>query len=206
MLNLPYYRQAFGIEKTSCDEYFRNSASNKSLPRRVCYIFLFWIMKKLDFQPAKSTKDFRKNYKLHDMAEAVGKNLLTQWGISHKSFGEDNRYKKVWEKGEDKPDVIITYKGKSVFLDWKGKHKPLWILNKRAVTAYEKWSEIYSVPVIVAFFVFDKSGKLIGKKFAFLQKHSYVDSEKRQWDKNETVQFKNELPDFTKAELISYLT
>ncbi|NOX19035.1 MAG: hypothetical protein GXO87_12245, partial [Chlorobi bacterium] len=118
---------------------------------------------------------------------------------------EDNRYKKVWEKGEDKPDIILTYKGKSVFLDWKGKHKPLWILNKRAVTAYEKWSEIYSMSAIIVFFVFDKAGNLTGKKFAFIGKHSYVDSAKRQWDKNETVQFTNELPDFTKAELISYL-
>ena len=59
-------------------------------------------MKNLDFKPAKSTEDFRSNYKLHDIAEFNGKNLLVQWGFKCSDFGEDNRYKKVWEKGEDK--------------------------------------------------------------------------------------------------------
>ena len=51
-------------------------------------------MKNLDFRPSKSTKDFRKNYKLHDIAEYNGKNLLVQWGFKCTEFGEDNRYKK----------------------------------------------------------------------------------------------------------------
>ncbi len=162
-------------------------------------------MKKLDFKPAKSTESFRKNYKLHDSAEIVGKNLLTQWGISFKEFGQDNRYKKVWEKGEDKPDVIIEYKGKSAMLDWKGKHKAKWMLNERAITAYEKWSEIYSLPIIIAFFVFDLHNNLLQRKFAFLKTHKYVELEGRQWDKNKTVEFKEFLPDFTKANIIKHL-
>jgi len=162
-------------------------------------------MKKLDFNPAKSTESFRKNYKLHDLAEINGKNLLTQWGISFKEFGQDNRYKKVWEKGEDKPDVIIEYKGKSAMLDWKGKHKAKWMLNQRAITAYERWSEVYSLPIIIAFFVFDLQSNLLQRKFAFLKKHSYFESNGRQWDKNKTVEFNEPLPHFTKANIVSHL-
>ena len=162
-------------------------------------------MEKLDFRPAKSKEAFRKNYKLHDLAEAIGKNLLTQWGISFKSFGQDNRYKKVWEKGADKPDVIVEYKGKSALLDWKGKHKPKWLLNERAIKAYEKWSDIYSLPIIIAFFVFDNNHNLLKRKFAFLKNHNYVELQGRQWDKNKTVEFKEELPDFTKVNIVNYL-
>ncbi len=162
-------------------------------------------MRKLDFNPAKSTASFRKNYRLHDLAEFSGKNLLTQWGISFKEFGHDNRYKKVWEKGEDKPDVIIKYKGKSAMLDWKGKHKPKWMLNERAIKAYERWSEVYSLPIIVAFFVYDQKQNLLKRKFAFLKTHHYVESNGKQWDKNKTVEFRENLPDFTKANVINYL-
>ena len=162
-------------------------------------------MKKLEFNPAKSTESFRKNYKLHDLAEINGKNLLTQWGISFKEFGQDNRYKKVWEKGEDKPDVIIEYKGKSAMLDWKGKHKAKWMLNQRAINAYERWSEVYSLPIVIAFFVFDLHSNLLQKKFAFLKIHSYFESNGRQWDKNKTVEFKEPLPHFTKANIVNYL-
>jgi len=162
-------------------------------------------MKKLDFNPSKSTADFRKNYKLHDLAEYSGKNLLTQWGIDFKNFGDDKRFEKVWEKGEDKPDVIINYKGKSVLLDWKGKRKPRWIVNKRAIDAYEKWSEKYSLHVIITFFVFDENNVLKERRFAFLKKHSYIESSGRQWDKNKTVEFNRDLPEFTKANMLDYL-
>jgi len=75
-------------------------------------------MKELDFRPAKSKEEFRSNYKLHDLSEQVGKNLLVQWGFDFKTLGEDKRYQKLWEKGEDKPDIILTSKGKSALLDW----------------------------------------------------------------------------------------
>lgn len=162
-------------------------------------------MEKLNFNPAKSGADFHKNYKLHDLAEFAGKNLLTQWGIEFKEFGADKRYQKVWEKGLDKPDAILTYKGKSFFLDWKGKHKAFWMLNYRAVTAYEKWSQIYSLPVIIAFFVFDKQSNLLDRRFSLIGYHQYQISKKLQWDKNKTVQFNIELPKFIKSELIQHL-
>ena len=100
-------------------------------------------MKKLDFNPSKSTDDFRKNYKLHDIAEYNGKNLLTQWGFKCTEFGEDNRYKKVWEKGEDKPDTIISYNDRSALLDWKGKHGSTWLVNERAISPCVKRNMIH---------------------------------------------------------------
>lgn len=162
-------------------------------------------MKNLDFNPAKSTKDFRKNYKLHDIAEFNGNNLLLQWGFKCTEFGEDNRYKKVWEKGADKPDVIISYKDKSALLDWKGKRGSTWLINERAFISYQKWSDQFNLPVIVAFFVIGEGNKIINRNFAVIGKHKHNLSKQRQWDKNKTVEFQKEIPTFTKSNLISLL-
>lgn len=162
-------------------------------------------MKELNFQPHKSTSDFRKNYKLHDAAEIFGKNLLIQWGVRFEEFGRDKRFEKVWEKGKDKPDLIINYKGKKAFLDWKGKHKPVWLVNKRAVESYERWSQLMSIPVLVCFTVFDEERNLTEIKFACIGRHSYTASEKKEWDMNETIEFEPALPEFSKAALLSFL-
>ncbi len=161
-------------------------------------------MKKLDFQPVKSDEAFKKNYKLHDLAERNGKNLLVQWGFNFRNFGEDRRNEKVWERGEDKPDIIIEYNGKHALLDWKGKKKPKWIVNERAVISYEKWKEKFQLPMIIAFFVFDENEKITHKKFAVLGKNKYKTQQKRQWDANRTVEFPDELPDFTATEIINF--
>ena len=162
-------------------------------------------MKELDFRPAKSKEEFRSNYKLHDLAERAGKNLLVQWAIDFKMFGEDKRYEKLWEKGEDKPDVIIDYKGKQALLDWKGKHTKTFLVNTRAIKSYERWQIKFNIPVIIAFVIFDENNYLIDRRFAFLPVHEFVESEKTQWDKNKTVEFKEDLPKFTKENLIKYL-
>lgn len=162
-------------------------------------------MEKLDFLPKKSAYAFRKNYGLHDLAEEMGKNLLIQWGIHFTNFGDDKRCEKVWEKGRDKPDVIISCSGKSALVDWKGKRKSVWLVNKRAVDSYIMWSKKFHLPVIICFFVFDDAGKLKDRKFAFLSKHNYIESEKKQWDKNITVEFNCDLPEFTKENLKKYL-
>jgi hypothetical protein len=162
-------------------------------------------MKNLNFNPSKSTSNFRKNYQLHDIAEFHGKNLLIQWGFMCTEFGEDNRYKKVWEKGEDKPDAIISYKDKSVLLDWKGKRGSTWLVNERAFNAYEKWSEEFGLPVVVAFFVIGENNELVQRNFAVLGKHTHTLSSKKQWDKNSTIQFQKDIPTFTKSNLINIL-
>jgi len=162
-------------------------------------------MKELDFCPAKSKEEFRSNYKLHDLAERAGKNLLVQWGIDFKTFGEDKRYEKLWEKGEDKPDVIITYKNKTALLDWKGKHTKTFLVNTRAVNAYRNWQQKMKLPVIISFLVFDEQNNLIDRRFAFLEAHKFVESKNEQWDKNKTVEFEEELPKFSKENLVSYL-
>lgn len=162
-------------------------------------------MKELDFKPAKSKEDFRKNYKLHDLAETTGKNLLTQWGFDFVQFGEDRRFEKLWEGGKDKPDVVIKFKGKLCLLDWKGKHKSGWIVNTRAVNSYLMWNQKLNLPVVIVFFVFNEDNTLKDRRFAFLPVHKYVESEKKQWDKNSTVIFRDDLSEFTKDNLVKYL-
>ncbi len=159
-------------------------------------------MKSLDFNPHKSTEEFRKNYKLHDLAEMYGKNLLIQWGVRFNEFGGDERYKKVWEGGGDKPDLVIEYKGKKALLDWKGKHKPVWIVNKRAVGSYEAWKEKLKIPTIICFAVFDKNNILTDFRFAKIGLHLYSPSKQKEWDKNETVEFNTPLPEFTKPNIL----
>ena len=162
-------------------------------------------MKNLDFKPAKSTEDFRSNYKLHDIAEFNGKNLLVQWGFKCSDFGEDNRYKKVWEKGEDKPDAIISYKDKSALLDWKGKRSARWLVNERAIKSYKKWSEEFGLPIVIAFFVINNEQKITKRNFAILNKHIHKVSISKQWDKNTTIEFQKDIPEFTKANLLKLL-
>ena len=163
-------------------------------------------MEHLDFRPSKSKEDFRKNYKLHDLAEYNGKNLLTQWGIKFREFGEDKHYEALWEKGKDKPDLLISANNKKVFLDWKGKNGRTWLVNKRAVEAYEKWRSKYGLPVIIVFFVFNSEKEIEEKRFAVLGVHKFSNSTKKQWDKNLTVEFSDELPEFSKANLVKFLS
>jgi hypothetical protein len=162
-------------------------------------------MEKLNFRPSKSKEDFRRNYKLHDLADFHGKNLLTQWGIKFKEFGMDKRYEAVWEKGKDKPDLVLTINDRKIFLDWKGKNNDKWLVNKRAVEAYHHWKEKYKLPVIIVFFVFDKDQTILFRKFAMLDLHPYTNSVKKQWDKNKTVEFNSPLPEFSRENLIKLI-
>ena len=162
-------------------------------------------MKNLDFNPLKSGEEFRHNYKLHDLAEQYGKKLLTGWGFSFNDFGMDKRYEKVWEKGEDKPDIILSYNGRRALLDWKGKHKPVWLINKRAFLSYRTWMKKLNMPVFVCFFVFDDSEKLLDIRFACLGRHSFIESKGKEWDKNDTVEFEMDLPKFTKENITDFI-
>ncbi len=159
-------------------------------------------MKKLNFQPHKSKKSFHTNYHLHDLAEKHGKNLLIQWGVGYEEFGKDLRNEKVWEKGKDKPDLIIKYKMKSALLDWKGKHDSVWKINKRAFDSYLVWGKKLDLQVIIAFALFDNNNILIDFLFSKIRSNNYIISNKKEWDKNDTVVFTEELPAFTKANIL----
>lgn len=162
-------------------------------------------MEELNFNPHKSAAEFRKNYRLHDLAENIGKNLLIQWGIRFEDFGSDKRFEKVWEKGLDKPDLIITYRGKKALLDWKAKHKSVWRINKRAFDSYLEWEKKLNIPVLVAFTVFSESDELAEMRFACLNFHSYKINERKEWDKNSTIEFEQILPVFSKGALLHLL-
>jgi Holliday junction resolvase len=161
-------------------------------------------MKDLKFKPAKSKEDFRNNYKLHDLAEYHGKNLLTQWGIDFDDFGKDKRYEKVWEKGEDKPDIIAKFDDKKFLIDWKGKSKEAFWVNKRAIDSYINWSEKLNMPIVICFFLFENN-QLKDRRFALVTMHKYEEIFSKAWDKNEVVKFNEELPILTKSNLIKIL-
>lgn len=163
-------------------------------------------MKELNFQPVKSREDFRKNYEVHDMAEFHGKNLLLQWGIDFNDFGNDRRYEKVWEKGDDKPDIVGEYIGHRFLLDWKGKTKEAYWVNKGAIESYINWSEKFNIPIIICFFLFDKNQQLTDRRFAVIKKHKFEIAGNKAWDKNDVVKFEIDLPIFTKKNLIHFLT
>lgn len=162
-------------------------------------------MQKLDFKPTKSKEDFRKNYKLHDLAEYHGKNLFSQWGIDFKDYGKDRRYERVWEKGEDKPDIVAEYNNIQFLIDWKGKNKNTFWVNKRAIDSYNNWSKKLNLPIVIAFFVFDRQNHLSDRRFAIISKHQYSISDNKAWDKNKVVKFEIDLPKFSRHNLISLL-
>lgn len=158
-------------------------------------------MKELDFNPFKSGKEFHNNYKLHDKASFLGESLLTQWGIDFQEFGKDNRFQSVWEKGADKPDLILKYRNFITFLDWKAKHQSIWKMNFRAAASYKRWSDKFNIPVIIAFFVFNDLGELQDRKFAVIGIHNFKLGNNLEWDKNKVVEFDDKLPKFTKLNL-----
>jgi Holliday junction resolvase len=162
-------------------------------------------MKSLDFNPAKSKEKFKKNYRLHDLAEYHGKNLLFQWGIDFKDFGKDMRYDKLWEKGKDKPDIIAKHENIQFLIDWKSKNSESFWVNKRAMDSYLNWRGILNIEVVICFFLFDKQKHLVDRRFAIPCKHEFRIDDKRTWDKNIVVKFGNELPKFTKLNLLKFL-
>lgn len=162
-------------------------------------------MQVLNFRPHKSKEEFRKNYKLHDLAEQFGKNLLIQWGFKFEIFGKDRRYEKVWEGGKDKPDLIISYKAKEALLDWKGKHSPRWIMNERAYQSYLDWKNKMNMPVFIAFFLLDEKENLLETRIAVIGVNTTKQSHSKEWDKNKTIEFEDALPIFTKAEILKHL-
>ncbi|MBM4176146.1 MAG: hypothetical protein FJ213_08235 [Ignavibacteria bacterium] len=163
-------------------------------------------MKKLDIDPFKSKEAFRKNYELHDKAAKHGEEFLAQWGFNFQEFGRDKRYERVWEKGEDKPDLILIYENKNIaLLDWKAKRTSQLIINKRAYDSYKSWMEKFNLPVIIAFCFFNKDEQF--EKIEFVNIADAVISQKNEkvWDKNIVVEFKSKTISFTKENILKSL-
>ncbi len=163
-------------------------------------------MKSLNFQPAKTKEDFRKNYQLHDLAEFHGKNLFSQWGVEYKEFGKDRRYEKVWEKGNDKPDIIAQINNIKFLVDWKGKKKKSYWVNKRAINSYKNWGDKLGCKVLVCFFIFNDDNSIKERKFAIVGENSYTELSQKAWDKNDVIAFEETLPIFKRNVLINKIT
>lgn len=163
-------------------------------------------MKKLEIDPFKSKEAFRKNYELHDKAAKYGEELLAKWGFKFQEFGKDKRYERVWEKGEDKPDLILIYGNKNVsLLDWKAKRSSRLIVNKRAYDAYKIWMEKFNLPVLIAFCFFDKEEKIEKIEFVNLLYAKVSHRSEKVWDKNMVVEFESKTISFTKENLLKSL-
>lgn len=163
-------------------------------------------MKKLEIDPFKSKEAFRKNYELHDKAANYGEELLTQWGFNFQEFGRDKRYERVWEKGEDKPDLILIYGNRNIaFLDWKAKRTPKLIINKRAYDAYKVWMEKFNLPVLIVFCFFNKEEKIEKFEFVNLLYAKVSHKSEKVWDKNMVVEFESKTISFTKENILKSL-
>ena len=62
-----------------------------------------------------------------------------------------------------------------------------------------------NIPVFVIFFVFNNSNELKEIKFACVGKHSFIESKNKGWDKNSTIEFEIDLPEFTKLNLVNFI-
>lgn len=142
-------------------------------------------MEALNKKVTKTHAQFKRNYDLHDKAVAIAKPQLEALGFGFRTFGEDKRNERVWEAGEDKPDSFILYENKTVgLIDWKGKEKRVFWLNKRAYDSYIQWGKKLNLHVYVIFVVVEtkeiKVAELPAKEFEV----SNV------WDKNEVIKLK----------------
>ncbi|MBU2445407.1 MAG: hypothetical protein KJ666_07530 [Bacteroidetes bacterium] len=163
-------------------------------------------MKKLEIDPFKSKEAFRKNYELHDKAAKSGEELLTKWGFMFQEFGKDKRYERVWEKGEDKPDLILIYGNKNIaLLDWKAKRSSQLIINKRAYDAYKVWMEKFNLPVLIAFCFFNKEENIEKFEFVNLSYAKISQKSEKVWDKNMVVEFESKTISFTQENILKSL-
>lgn len=111
-------------------------------------------MEPLDFEVKKTVKQFHSNYRLHDQATKAIVPIIYNMGFKLKPFGEDARYLKVWAKGQDKPDAILTKNGKDLaFIEWKGHSHRTWMLNSRAYRSYLEHGRKHQLPVILIWYI-----------------------------------------------------
>lgn len=127
-------------------------------------------MQPLDFEPIKTTAEFLRNYELHDKAVGIVKQYFSQSTLQFYAFGEDNRNKRVWEGGHDKPDFKILYWNQSAFLDIKGHKNRVFWLNKRAYDSYLEWGKRESLPVYLIWVILNE-GRLFYKQLPFANYH-----------------------------------
>ena len=125
-----------------------------------------------------------ENYSISDEAAKIGDDLLESKGLESVAFGEDRRFERVWEAGQDKPDRIITLDGREIaLLDWKGKKRDDWMINERAYRSYIAWGQRLGLPVYVAIWSAESNA---GK---FIKLPAKTLSKSKMWDKNWVVVF-----------------
>ncbi len=161
-------------------------------------------MIKKDSVQSKNTSEIG-GFRLHEMAETCGKDLLIQWGFKFSPFKENKKIRKNWEGRKDYPDLIVEYKGKKAFINWIGKRRQSWQIEKQPVSIYEKWKEKLGYPLLICFAVFDRANYFKDIRFAVLGAHKYILCQKKALGSNGVIEFENELPEFTKADVLKYL-
>jgi len=114
----------------------------------------------------------------------MGDDLLRKNGFDPVPFGEDRRTERVWEVGKDKPDRKIVKAGREIaLLDWKGKSRDHWMINRRAYNAYLEWGIKLKLPVYVAIWSFQsKMGKFVRLRLG-------MGSTATEWDRNAVIIF-----------------
>ncbi len=155
---------------------------------------------------AKTSSALYNNIKLHDLAETCGKDLLIQWGFKFSPFSENKNYRKFWEGKKERPDIVVEYKDKKAFINWNGKRRPVWLIDKHAVSSYEKWKDKLHYPLLVCFAIFDRNDYFQDIRFAVAGVHNYLPCKRKMRDANEVVEFESDLPEFTKADVLNYLS
>ena len=143
----------------------------------------------------KTDKAFHRNYSLHDRAESEGLKVLDSYRkFKIENFGEDRRFEDVWEAGEDKPDIKITFKNKDLcLLDWKGKYSDWICINERAYNSYDRIAKSMNIPIIIAMARFEKkTNNLISFQYFILPDDNLISKKTRSWDGNIVVHFDKE--------------
>ena len=162
-------------------------------------------MNKKDYNPGCFSQEFDNSPKLNGMAETCGKNLLIQWGFKFSPFEDNKQFRKFWDGKENIPDLVVEYNCKKAFINWKGKRRRAWQVSKYPIDEYEKWKDKLKFPFLICFAVFDRSDDFQDFRFAVPGVHKFIFSKGKSQYSNEVIEFEDDLPEFTKADVIKHL-
>jgi hypothetical protein len=158
-------------------------------------------MEELNLYKHKSKPNNHGGSKPKEIIESAGKNLLVQWNIRYKNFCDERSFDKYFEKGANKPDLIISYNEKPALLIWNGEQTKSLTANKQAIEFFERLQKDIKIPILICFITLDKNEFIAERRFAVINNHASAENKKPP-DIYKTVIFKSELPIFNKENLL----
>lgn len=162
-------------------------------------------MKQTRADQKKIAEELKNRYKLREKSESYLRNLFIQWGIRFSKIEDEKDYAKIFEKEKEKPFLLIEYRGKKALVEFISQYDAIELVDKRFIGTFEMWRERANLPLLIVLLSFDDRDSLLEIRAAKLGTHTYTNSDKKDADGNQTIEFAQELPSLTKVNLLNLL-